>query len=598
MVTVHDQFASIRDYAAIGDGRTVALIRSDGRLDWLCLPDLDSESVFAALLDPDNGGSFELAPTAEFSATRRYLPQTNVLETTFTTNDGTVRVLDAMTLPLAGLAPQRELVRRVEGLAGSVAMQWRVALRFRYGERRPRITRRGGVPIATASADAVAVSSWEAGAAEVDDAAIAGRFTARPGSRALIALAAGRGEPLVLPSRREAEERLEETISFWRRWSQARSYEGPWREAVIRSILALKLLVYAPSGAIAAAATASLPEAIGGERNWDYRFSWVRDAAFTLDAFLALDSPNEARAYFWWLLHASQLTHPRVRVLYGLDGGARTPESELPLPGYRNSRPVRVGNAAGTQRQLDVYGELLQTAHRYALKEQSLDRDTGRRMAEVADEVCKLWREPDAGIWEVRSESRHFTQSKVMCWVALDCAAALAQEGQIPGRNAALWRREAEEIADFIEERCWSPQRGSYVRYAGADELDVSLLFTALMGYRPPDARRVDRTLDALRDGLGVGSLLYRYHGDDGLQGSEGAFTACSFWLVEALVRRGRLEEAEQLMDELLTLANDVGLYAEEIDPGSGEFLGNFPQGLVHLALVNAAVAFREAAQQ
>ncbi len=592
-----DPYAPIRDYAVIGDGRTAALVRRDGRVDWLCLPDLDSPSVFAGLLDVDRGGCFELVPEARFAAERRYLPETNVLETTFTTGQGTVRVLDAMTLPRSGLAPQRELVRRVEGLAGAVPMHWRVVPRFGYGGRRARLGRRAGIPVASAGADALAVCSWEAGSAQVDDGAVSGRFTTGPGSRALIALAATHAEPLVLPGRGEAETRLEETASFWAEWAGARSYEGAWREAVIRSALALKLLVYAPSGSIAAAATTSLPEDIGGERNWDYRYSWVRDAAFTLDAFLALGCPSEAHAYFWWLLHASQLTHPRVRVLYGLDGGARTPERELPLAGYAGSRPVRVGNEAGKQRQLDVYGELLQTAHRFALTAGAIDRDTGRRLADVADAVCELWREPDAGIWEVRSEPRHFTQSKVMCWVALDCAAALAEEGQIPGRNAARWRLAAQEVADFIESRCWSEERRSYVRHADADELDASLLFSALMGYRPPDEGRLDRTIDAIRAELGAGPLLYRYRGEDGLSGREGAFTACSFWLVEALARRGRLEEAADLMDELLGLANDVGLYAEEIDPDSGAYLGNYPQGLVHLGLINAAVAFAEAAR-
>jgi GH15 family glucan-1,4-alpha-glucosidase len=476
-------------------------------------------------------------------------------------------------------------------------MHWRVVPRFGYGGRRARLGRRAGIPVASAGADALAVCSWDAGSAQVDGGAVSGRFATGLGSRALIALAATHAEPLVLPGRGEAETRLEETASFWAEWAGARSYEGAWREAVIRSALALKLLVYAPSGSIAAAATTSLPEDIGGERNWDYRYSWVRDAAFTLDAFLALGCPSEAHAYFWWLLHASQLTHPRVRVLYGLDGGARTPERELPLAGYAGSRPVRVGNEAGKQRQLDVYGELLQTAHRFALTAGAIDRDTGRRLADVADAVCELWREPDAGIWEVRSEPRHFTQSKVMCWVALDCAAALAEEGQIPGRNAARWRLAAQEVADFIESRCWSEERRSYVRHADADELDASLLFSALMGYRPPDEGRLDRTIDAIRAELGAGPLLYRYRGEDGLSGREGAFTACSFWLVEALARRGRLEEAADLMDELLGLANDVGLYAEEIDPDSGAYLGNYPQGLVHLGLINAAVAFSEAAR-
>jgi GH15 family glucan-1,4-alpha-glucosidase len=588
-------YLQIRDYGAIGDGRTVALIGRDGTVDWLCLPNLDSPSVFGALLDPQRGGRFELAPEQPFEAEHRYVPDSNVLETTFSTSAGVVRVTDAMSLPRAGLAPQRELLRRIEGLAGEVAMRWRIEPRFGYGQRRGRVARRAGIPVASAGADAIAASSWDAGSPRLGDGTLGGDFVTAPGSRALIALAGAHAEPLILPGRREAEARLDETIAFWQRWARARTYEGPWREAVIRSALALKLLVFAPSGAIAAAATTSLPEQLGGERNWDYRFSWVRDAAFTLDAFLALGCPAEAHAYFWWLSHASQLTHPRVRVLYRLDGRAHTPERELALAGYAGSRPVRAGNAAGPQRQLDVYGELLQTAHRYALGAGRLDRDTAHRLAGLADEVCELWREPDTGIWEVRSEPRHFTQSKVMCWVALDCAAALAEEGHIPARSSERWRRESEEIVRFIEGSCWSRERGSYVRFAGADELDASLPFTAIMGYRPPDEARIDRTLDAVRDELAVGPLLHRYRGEDGLSGDEGAFLACSFWLAEALARRRRLDEAAQLMDQLIAVANDLGLYAEEIDPSSGAFLGNFPQALVHLALINAAAAYREA---
>ena len=453
---------------------------------------------------------------------------------------------------------------------------------------------RAGVPVASAGANALAVRAWNAGSTICDAEAISGEFVASTGRRALLVLSAGHAEPLVFPARDEAEARLDSTIDFWRDWAGSRSYDGPWRDAVIRSALALKLLVHAPSGAIAAAATTSLPETLGGERNWDYRYSWPRDSAFTLDAFLALGCSPEADAYFSWLLHASQLTHPRLQVLYRLDGGTRTPERVLPLAGYRGSRPVRVGNAAAPQLQLDVYGELLQTAHRYAMSGRRLDRETGRRLGEIADEVCRLWRRPDAGIWEVRAEPAHFTQSKLMCWVALDCAAELAQEGQLPDGHAHRWKATAQEIREFVDSRCWSPERDSYVRAPGTGELDASLLFTALMGFRPADETRVDATIDAVRDELSRGALLYRYRDEDGLPGQEGCFVACSFWLVEALARRGRRQEAVTLMEELLPLANDLGLYSEEIDPDTGEFLGNFPQGLVHLALINAATTLAE----
>jgi GH15 family glucan-1,4-alpha-glucosidase len=592
-----DRSVPIRDYGAIGDGRTVALIANDGSIDWLCLPNLDSPSVFAGLLDGQRGGNFRLAPEVDFQSRRRYLPETNALETTYDTGRGRVRVTDAMTLPLSGLAPQRELVRRVEGIGGDVPMRWRAEPRFGYGSHPVRIGMRAGIAVASAGADALALRSWNAGSTVCDAEGIGGEFVASTGSRSLLVLSASHAEPLVYPARDETEARLDATIGFWRAWAGSRSYDGPWRDAVIRSALVLKLLVYAPSGAIAAAATTSLPEALGGVRNWDYRYSWPRDSVFALDAFLALGCSPEADAYFSWLLHASQVTHPRLRVLYRLDGGTRAPERELPLAGYRGSSPVRVGNAAAPQLQLDVYGELLQTAHRYAASGRNLDRETGRRLGEIGDEVCKLWRQRDAGIWEVRSEPAHFTQSKVMCAVALDCAAELAHEGELPDAHVDRWKATAEDIREFIDSRCWSPERQSYLRAPGIQGLDASLLFTALMGFRSPDESRVDATIDAVREELSRGPLLYRYRGADGLPGREGCFVACSFWLVEALARRGRPREATALMEELLPLANDLGLYSEEMDPDTGEFLGNFPQGLVHLALINAATTLADVAE-
>ena len=400
----------------------MALVARDGSIDWLCLPDLDSPSVFAAVLDAERGGRFELQPEIPAEMKRRYRPDTNVLETTFTTGQGVVRVTDALALPSSELGPTRELIRRVDGVAGRVPMRWNITPAFGYATIPPRLERRGGIPVAMAGSDALAVCSWDAGEAQLDGRAVFGRFEARESRSAVIALCAAHQEPLVFPSRQHVEARLDATTSYWRGWAAQRTYDGPWRDAVIRSALALKLLFHAPSGAIAAAATTSLPEEIGGERNWDYRFCWVRDSAFTLDALLQLGCPREAEAFFWWLLHASQLTHPRLQVLYRLNGGERAPERTLELDGYRGSRPVRVGNAAAAQTQLDIYGDLLQTALVYAQAGGRIDRDTGRRLAGIADLVCRVWRQPDAGIWEVRSEPGHFTHSKMMCWVALDRA--------------------------------------------------------------------------------------------------------------------------------------------------------------------------------
>ena len=588
-------YVSIGDYAAIGDGRTVALIARDGSVDWLCLPDLDSPSVFAAILDADRGGRFALAPDVPAEVHRRYLPDTNVLETTFTTGQGVVRVTDAMALPSHDLGPTRELIRRVDGVVGRVPMSWRVTPVFGYAASPTRLERRGGVPVALGGRDALAVCSWDAGEPQIEEDAIFGRFALDESESALIALCGAHQEPLVFPTREQVEGRLQATTAYWHRWASQRAYEGPWRDAVIRSALALKLLFHAPSGAIAAAATASLPEEIGGERNWDYRFCWVRDSAFTLEALLHLGCPGEAEAFFWWLLHASQLTRPRLQVLYRLDGGERAPERTLELDGYRGSRPVRVGNDAAAQTQLDVYGDLLQTALMYAEAGGRVDRETGRRLAAIADLVCRIWRQPDSGIWEVRSEALHFTHSKMMCWVALDRAVRLSDAGHVPPGHAAMWRREALAIREFIETRCWSQRLGSYARHAGGEELDASVLLGVLFGYGAEDPARLAATVTVLRRDLGRGPLVHRYSGEDGLRGAEGAFLCCSFWLADALARIGRVEEATELMEQLIALANDVGLYAEELDPHTNELLGNVPQGLVHLALINAAVSIAEA---
>jgi GH15 family glucan-1,4-alpha-glucosidase len=587
--------APIRDYAVIGDGRTAALVGRDGSIDWLCLPDLDSGSVFASLLDTDRGGAFRLAPVEPFRTDRRYVPGTNVLETTFATAGGSVRVTDAMPLALAGLAPTRELVRQVEGLSGEVALEWTVEPRFGYAERQTRISGRSGIPVASSGRDALAVLGFDSGEPHCDDDAIRGRFVARSGSRGLLALAVAAGDPLVFSQREDIERRLEKTIDYWRGWAEGRRYEGPWREAVLRSALTLKLLIHAPSGAIAAAATTSLPEQIGGVRNWDYRYSWIRDSSATLDAFLRLGCPMEAEAFFWWLLHASQLTHPQLNVLYRLNGGAKAPERELALTGYAGSRPVRVGNAAAPQLQLDVYGHLLHTAWLYAQSGGRLRGEASARLAETADLVSRLWREQDSGIWEVRSSPRDFTESKMMCWIALHSACRLADSGHISARGARRWRAEASAIRSFVTDRCWSGKRGTYDRYPGAGEVDAGLLLPMLLGYgAEEDDGRLRATVARIRAELGSGPLLHRYRGDDGLPGREGAFLACSFWLVNALARLGQVDEAIELMDELVALGNDVGLFAEEIDPASSAFLGNHPQGLVHLALVNAAVTVQE----
>jgi GH15 family glucan-1,4-alpha-glucosidase len=586
-----DGFLPIRDYAAIGDGRTVGLVGRDGGIDWLCLPDLDSRSVFAALVDAGRGGRFDLAPAVPYDAARHYLPATNVLQTTFTTARGVVRITDALTVPNETLTPYRELARRVEGLAGAVPMRWCVEPRFDYARRGASFTDRGGVAVAAYGPDAVAVLGWDVGDIRVDRPRVAGEFTARAGASSVLALSVAHQEPLVFPPRVDVEARIARTASRWRAWAADCAYDGPWSAAVTRSALALKLLIFAPSGAMAAAASTSLPEEIGGSRNWDYRFSWPRDSAFALQALTALGYRREAQAFFSWLLHSSQLTHPRLQVLYRLNGRADAVERDIGLDGYRGSKPVRIGNGAASQRQLDVYGEVLDAAARAAQAGHRLDRDHAHRIAAITDHICAVWRAPDAGMWEVRTTPSHFTQSKMMCAIALARAAQMADGGLIPAAAVRRWTAEEQRVRAFVETRCWSERKQSYVRAATDETLDAALLLAVALGYAPARSPRLVGTVDAVRRELADGPLVRRYLADDGLPGGEGAFVACSFWLVEALARQGRTEEAAALMDGMLGCANDVGLYAEEIDPATGDFLGNFPQALSHLSLINAARA-------
>jgi GH15 family glucan-1,4-alpha-glucosidase len=441
--------------------------------------------------------------------------------------------------------------------------------------------------------EALVFCTWDAGEPTFSSAEIAGGFETRRSSRALLACIGMIGDPIPLPPPEEIELRFEQTCESWRRWLCFHDYEGPWEEAVERSILALKLLIDAKTGAIAAAPTTSLPERIGGDRNYDYRYAWIRDSAFVLDALGALGYREQVHASLCWLLDATESTHPRLEPFYKLDGSV--PErggKELELDGYRGSRPALKGNNASGQVQLGSYGDLLETIELYVRHGNTLDGRTRVRLTETADQVCRIWRNEDSSIWELQ-EVRQYTISKVNCWVALDRTLQLVDDGEAPAEHADRWRAAAEEIRRWIEAHCWSEQRQSYTFYAGSDDLDAALLLAIRTGFLKPDDPRALSTIDAIRAELGAGGpLLYRYSGQER---EEGAFLACSFWLAEALARCGRLEEARETMEQLLALANDVGLYSEEIDPESHELLGNFPQGLTHLSLINAAHAIAAA---
>jgi GH15 family glucan-1,4-alpha-glucosidase len=577
-----DGYAPIRDYAAIGDGATVALVALDGSIDWLCLPRHDSEPVCAALLDAEQGGRFSLAPVEPFEAERRYAPDSNVLETTFTTSAGSVRVTDALALADGGTLPWRELARRVEGLSGSVALRWE----FRASAHiTPAIySTRDGTTVLRCGDRQIAILAWDAGD---------GDFEVRPGDKAHIALVATDPGPHPFPCRNEIEARVGATVETWRRWVGQHTYEGPWSEAVERSLLALKLLICTDTGAIVAAPTTSLPERIGGDRNYDYRYAWPRDSCWTIAALISLGFREQAQDSFAWVLEAIRGTRPEVASVYELDGGVLHRCDERDWPGYRGSRPVRVGNWAGSQLQLGGYADLLDTAVAYIAVGNLLDSDTSRLLADVVDHVCEIWELDDSGIWE-RREPRQFTQSKIACRTALRRAIELAEAGRLPRGSCSRWRRELDRVEAFVEERCWSKERRSYVQSAGSASLDAAELLCARRDYAEVGRERVASTVDAIRRELCRGPLVYR---DSGSEESEGAFVACSFWLVEALARLDRVDEACELMDETLAFANDVGLYAEEIEPSSGDFLGNFPQGLSHLSLIGAAVAVDQASR-
>jgi GH15 family glucan-1,4-alpha-glucosidase len=574
----------IEHYAVIGNKRTAALVARDGTIDWLCAPRFDSPSVFGALLDPEKGGFWSLQPAAPFESRRRYLAETNVLETTFETGAGVITVTDAMTRAPARPIAWNELARRVECVKGSVAIRWRVEPRFDFkGEppqiRERRLMRHGDLVLA--------LQTWDAGDVAERDGGLEGEMTLEKGDSALLVLSSFRDRPVALSERADVERRIEGTCDQWRRWSSTASYDGRWRDAVVRSGLALELMVHEPDGSMIAAVTTSLPERIGGDKNWDYRYAWVRDTTFAMDSLLRIGYADGVHAMLTWLLHTARRTHPRVHTFYGLDGRVHDDAVELDWSGYLGSKPVRVGNDAGAQLQLGNFGDLIHSTWLFIQDGNLLDDESAHQLADVATLLCDLWRNEDSCIWEL-DERRQYTQSKMSAWLALERALQLAAGGHLPGERADRWRSERDALRAFIDNECFDAKRGIWKRDASTDELDAAVLLVAGMDYVPPDDERLRATIDAIRADLGRGPLLYRYTGVDR---EEGCFLACSFWLVEALARTGRAREATALMDELVGLSNDLGLYSEMIDPQTGAALGNFPQALTHLSLVSAAFA-------
>jgi GH15 family glucan-1,4-alpha-glucosidase len=598
-------YCPIDDYAIIGDCRAAALISRGGSLDWLCLPRFDSPSIFGAILDARHGGRFAVQPRDPFTTTRRYVGDSNVLETTFATTTGTARVTDVMAVASesdrAGeLWPDHEILRKVECTAGHVLMEVVFDPRPDYGRSVPRIKRQPGLGwITEHGAQVLVLESDIPLRQDARQPGINGTVALQQGDSRMLSLAFDERTPAVRPScGPAADAQLARSIRWWEAWARHLRYQGPYRSAVMRSALTLKLLTFAPSGAVIAAPTTSLPEALGSVRNWDYRYCWLRDASLTLRALLDLGYTIEAEAFLSWMLQATRLTWPELQILYDVYGEANIPETELEhLEGYARSRPVRIGNAAIDQLQLDTYGEVIDATARFVARGGRLDRTTSRVLAGLGETVCRRWREPDEGIWEPRAGRQHHTHSKVMCWVALDRLLTLAANDCVPA-PVERFARERDALRREIETRGYNQRIQSYVSVFDGADVDASLLLLGLYGYADPSQERMRNTCERVNERLGVDGLLYRYRTDDGLARGEGAFGSCSFWAVECKARRGELTRATAMFEHLLDFGNDVGLFAEEIDPDTGAALGNFPQAFTHLGLINAALTLAEAAGQ
>jgi alpha,alpha-trehalase len=598
----------IGDYALLSDCRSAALVSRDGSVDWLCFPRFDGPSVFCRLLDPA-GGRFAIRPAGEFRASRRYADQTMVLETTFTTPGGAAVLTDALALGrnerghALGAGSPGMLLRRLACTSGEIEAEVSYAPRPEYGLIHPILVPVPGGLAARGGADRLLLST--SASFSVDGATATARIRLAAGQAAVFALGHGQlADPPQAPwTAAEITGRLDDTVAGWRSWSAIhQNYEGPWRELVHHSGRVLQALTFAPTGAIVAAPTTSLPESVGGERNWDYRYTWVRDASLTMEALWVAACPDEANKFFTFLADAaaSQLRlGADLQIMFGVGGERDLSERALPhLAGWRGSRPVRVGNGAWLQRQLDVYGELLGAAQRLVDQLGELDPVTQRFLAAAADTAASRWPEKDQGIWEIRGEPRDFLYSKLMCWVALDRAIALAPHLGAEGR-VSDWAAARDEIRAAILDRGWNERAGAFTQAFGSEDLDASTLMLAITGFLPGDDPRMKATIDATAQRLtDQRGLVYRYLAHDGLAGDEGTFLLCTFWLAQAQVLAGEVEAATATFERALAAINDVGLLAEEVDPGSGELIGNFPQALSHIGLVNAAWAITQARQR
>lgn len=578
----------IERYGFIGNMVTGALVGADGSIDWLCLPHFDSGACFAALLGTSDNGRWQIAPRAEIKKTmRRYRGDTMVLETGFETAEGAVTVIDFM--PLSEQEGFVDLVRLVRGESGQVAMTTELTLRFDYGHIVPWVRRQDYGIRAVAGPDAVQLRT---------PVTLTGKGFTTCGE---FIVHAGETVPFLLsyfpshrqgPAGKDCKALLGQTEAWWRAWSSHCTYQGPWRDAVMRSLLTLKCLSFQPTGGIVAAPTTSLPERIGGSRNWDYRYCWIRDATLTLYALLISGYREEAHDWREWLLRAVAGNPAELQIMYGLAGERRLTELELPwLPGYENSRPVRIGNAAYRQFQLDIFGELLDVMHVGRKYQIEAYEESWNLQKVLLDHLAKVWREPDEGIWEVRGPRRHFTHSKIMAWVAVDRAVQAIEHYGLSG-PLEDWKRLRAEIHADVCRNGYDSKKNTFVQYYGGRSLDAALLLIPETGFLPPDDPRVLGTIAAIERELCVDGMVLRYdtsEGIDGLPGNEGGFLACSFWLADAMAMTGRYDDARRLFERLLSYRNELGLLSEEYDPRVKRMLGNFPQAFSHVALINTA---------
>jgi alpha,alpha-trehalase len=607
-----EEFKPIGDYGLLADCNSAALVDRAGSIDWLCMPRYDSDAIFTRLLDPD-AGHWSIRPTGSFEVERRYLDGTLVIETTFTTAEGTVRLTDAMAFARGqrghdlGLDPPHELLRLAEGVSGSVELEMELAPRPEYGLVRPlfRRTEEGGRTFGGPNQIAVTAGV----PVELEDATMKATFTVAEGDQVGFALrwAPVESSEPVACAPAEVAEHIRDTAEGWRSWEAEHDiYEGPHRELIRLSSRVLKGLTYRPTGAIVAAATTSLPEDAGGERNWDYRFSWIRDSSLTLEALYVGACSDEAENFVSFMTSSAGGRvgdAGSLQIMYGIGGEHDLSERELPhLRGWRDSRPVRVGNGAWDQTQLDVYGELLNSLHLYRERIGDLHPEIQRFVAELADAAARDWEQQDAGMWEMRGDPRHHLSSKVLCWTALDRAVKLAPQLGDHAR-AEEWTAARDRVRDAVLERGWSEKRQAYAQSFDAHELDAAQLLMPLVGFLPATHERMRSTIEAIFRDLTEDDLVLRYRNTeglnaDGLEGEEGTFVICSFWLVSCLAQAGEVERAEEMFDRLVGYANDLGLLAEEVDTRNDELLGNFPQAFSHIGLIKAAADIDEARGQ